>query len=184
MGRGDASNVEGSPTVRAQRDVLLLDDVSVVSLWTPTGAAANLVASTKHVLGQQCLSFDKVGGNTEAAISRTLPRLDGSARFSGSDLVELILSLPTGLTGLDEVVLRIGNSVSNYAEWNFPAGDIHLGAWDRLTAEIAAQDPVLQAGVGMDLASLQFAQVIVRTNSAGQTFVGGILDSLVIRGSN
>lgn len=184
MGRGDHRNVEGSPTIRAQRDVLVLDDVSALDEWSATGAGANLASSPLHVLGQRGLAFDKVGGSTDAGISRTLPAWDGSARFSTSDLVELVMTLPTAMSGLSEVELRIGTSPANYSVWRFPSGDVHLGEWDRLTAELAAQIPGLQMGVGMDLNNLRFVEVIVRTNSAGQTFVGGVFDSVAIRGSN
>lgn len=184
MGRGDHRNVEGSPTVRAQRDVLVLDDVSALDEWSGTGAAANLVASPLHILGQGGLAFDKIGGSTDAGITRTLPAWDGSARFSASDLVELVMTLPASMNGLSEVELRIGTSPTNYAVWRFASGEVHLGDWDRLTAELAAQIPSLQVGVGMDLRNIRFVEVIVRTNSAGQTFIGGVFDSVALRGSS
>ncbi len=181
MGRSDLNNIDASPPVRAQRDVMLLDDASVTSLWTPTGSATNLAATPLHVLGSQGLSFDKVAGTDAAGITRLLPGLDASSRFSASDRIEIVGFLIEGIP-LDELLLRLGANADNFAQWIIPSADFSVGEWVRRDVEIAAQDVQSQVGNGMDLSNLRFIELIVRTQNANQTFEGAVFDSIVIRG--
>ena len=167
--------------MRALRDVLLIDDIHDSNLWDATDSAANLAASPLHVLGSNGLSFDKIAGTLDAGVSRLLTPLNASARFSTSDFVELVLFTPAS-TGAADVILRLGTDAANYAEWIFSGALMNDAEWNRLTAQIVAQNAVAQVGTGLDLRSIEFVQVIIRMNAVGKTFVGAVLDSVLIRG--
>lgn len=180
--RGDLSNIESNPPVRALLDVMLIDDATEDEKWVATDSAANIIQTLLHVLGTKGISFDKVGGTTDAGITRSFAPIKGGSRFSATDLVEITLLVPGG-TNLDEMLLRLGTNISNYAQWVIPSADISTGEWQTRAVEIGSQDIQSQVGAGLDLDNIRFAQFIIRTQASGQTFVGAVFDSLLIRAS-
>ena len=143
----------------------IIDEFGSTTGWSTNSGADNLTTSTEHRgYGTLSLEFDKVTGDTDALISKTITSFDMSAytdRSTGHMMAYL-----SSLTNVSKVYVRMGTDSSNYFQWDFEAATLSTG-WTYLTAPIL--EPTSQTGDGADYSAITYIAYGVEFNNASDT---------------
>lgn len=145
-----------------------------VSGWTKISAKASTpAASTTHLTGSGSVSFTATATGAEAVGIYKDVVLDLTG-FDTSDTIEFNVYLPA-LTGITNVVVKVGTDASNYMGFTWLVADLSTG-WNYLTLQMNDGVPV---GTGWDQAAIIYVSFEVTTSGA-QTVTGILLDMLKI----
>jgi hypothetical protein len=166
------------------RPITVIEHFETAADWTVLGNDTdNIAASTAPWYGTNCIEFDKVDGTdntTIAAVYRVLTGrniIDMSSRIRPSDYVCWEANMKAG-TNVTFTFVRLGNSATNYLEWQVPAASLVASTWTRCAVRAGN---CIVAGTGLDWSALSYICVGYIFAAAGNALANIDIDHLHIQ---
>ena len=158
----------------------VFDDFNATTGWTALGNdTLNLATTTKHCLGTNALTFDKVNGAANTvfgAIQKTLTSVDIGA-VSPHDIIQGVFYFPD-IADVNYAFLRLGTDSSNYNEWRIDAGNLTAGVFETGALSIGDADHTGITGNGWDPSAITYIAVGAAFNTETDTLAGIIFDEI------
>jgi hypothetical protein len=158
----------------------ILDGMNATTGWTALGNdTLNLATTTKHAIGTNALTFDKVDGaaNTVfAGIQKTLSSFD-LGNVSPHDIIQTVCYVPD-ITNVSYIFVRIGTDSSNYNEWRVQDTDLTAATFETLALNAGDVNHAGITGNGWDTSAITYVAVGVAFDAETDTLAGIIFDEV------
>jgi len=158
----------------------VLDSMNATTGWTVLGNdTANLATTTKHTMGTNALSFDKVDGAANTvfgAIQKTISSTDLGG-LSPHDIIQTVVQF-SSVADIDYVFVRLGTDSTNYNEWRIDGIDLTGAIFETLAFEVGDASHVGITGNGWDPSAVTYVTVGCAFNSENDTLAAMIFDEL------
>jgi len=150
----------------SEAKVSLQSFFEAVAGWVEdTAGTDGLAISVEHRgPGTKSIEFDKIAGDADARISRTVTSFDMS-EYTGRSTGHMMIYL-SSLTDVSKVYVRMGTDSTNYFQWDFETANLKVG-WNFLDAVITF--PTSQTGNGADFSAITFMALGVEFTGAAIT---------------
>lgn len=139
------------------------------------GTTANITTDTLHITGSRSIKFDKIAGDVECAIWKSLGRFN-LKDFPAEGELYFSVYIPD-ITNVVRCGVRLYEDASNYTTFYSAVADLSNG-WNH--ERVFCTDGV-QTGAGVNWHSVKYVGFVVEFSLAANTLADILLDSIRIQ---